>query len=120
MFFKPLTTSDVKSYIANLDSNKSVRSDCPPIKYIKLSSSIIAPVITKIFNICIEMGVFPQSLKWAEIVPVFKKGDKTKEGNYRPISLLSPFSKILERHLYNNIYSFVNKHDILHRYQYGF
>ena len=59
-------------------------------------------------------------MKSAEIVPIFKKGDRTKESNYRPISLLSPFSKILERHIYNNIYKFITKHKILHNYQYGF
>ena len=90
------------------------------IKFIKLSHKIIAPVLTNIFNKCIKSGVFPQSLKSAEIVPIFKKGDRTKESNYRPISLFSPFSEIFERHIYNNIYTFITKHNLLHKYQYGF
>ena len=54
------------------------------------------------------------------MVPIFKRGDKTVTGNYRPISLLSPFSKLFERHIHNHLYNYVIKHKILHAHQYGF
>ena len=120
IFINPLTEQDTFNYIRNLDSNKSTKSDSPPIKFIKLSAHIIAPIITKIFNSCIANGVFPDRLKSAEVIPIFKKGDKTKLTNWRPISLLSPFSKIFERHLHNQIIQFLNKHNIIHEQQYGF
>ena len=119
-FLSPLTNTDVEQYIRSLNPNKSTKSNCPSFKYIKLSINIISPVLTKIFNKCISEGVFPKSLKVAEVVPIFKKGDKNVTGNYRPISLLSPFSKIFERHIYNQLYNFVTKHKILHTHQYGF
>ena len=120
MFLKPMSVLDVKNYIFNLNQNKSTKSNCSPIKYIKLSSHIISPIITKIFNKCINEGTFPDSLKEAEIIPLYKKGDKTVTSNYRPISLLSPFSKLFERHIYNQITNFLDKHNILHPFQYGF
>ena len=95
IFLKPMTASDVFKYISNLNPNKSTKSNCSPIKYIKLSSHIIALPLSNIFNKCIGEGIFPSSLKTAEIIPVYKGRDKTKPSNYRPISLLNPFSKIL-------------------------
>ena len=72
-----------------------------------LSMSVIKKVIqpitlplTAIFNMSFQTGVFPSSMKLAKIIPVFKSGSKAEFNNYRPISLLSQFSKILEK-LYN-------------------
>lgn len=120
IFLKPMTASDVLEYISNLNPNKSTKSNCSPIKYIKLSSHLISLPLSKIFNRCITEGIFPSSLKTAEIIPVYKSKDKTKPSNYRPISLLNPFSKIFERHLHDNINNFLKEHNILYKYQYGF
>ena len=120
MFLKLITEFEMENYIKNLDSNKSTKSTSAPIKFIKISSPIITPILTKIFNHCIIEGVFPDELKIAEIIPVYKKGDKNKSSNWRPISLLSPFANIFELHIYNQINQFITKHKILNNYQYGF
>ena len=120
MFLNYITELEVLTYIKQLNPNKATRSDCIPTKYIKLSAEVIAPALTLIFNKCIEKGVFPEDLKIAEVIPIFKKGDKTKLNNHRPISKLSPFSKIFERHLHTELTKFINKHNILHPHQYGF
>ena len=73
-------------------------------------------LINKSFN----EGVFPQQLKTARVVPIFKKGSKTEVGNYRPISLLSSISKNFEKLMYNRITEFLNFNGILHEMQYGF
>ena len=65
-------------------------------------------------------GKYPQSFKLASVIPVFKKGDRNQCNNYRPISILPCISKILERIVHNQIYSFLSKHNIIHPYQYGF
>ena len=65
-----------------------------PIKYMKFSTVVIAPILTKLFNCCIEQGVFLDALKTAQLIPIHKKGAKDKCSNYHPISLLSPISKI--------------------------
>ena len=120
IFINPITETELLNYISKLNPSSSTKSNSPPIKFIKLSATVIAPFLVEIFNTCISEGVFPSSLKSAEIVPIFKKGDKNKINNWRPISLLSPFSKILEHHLYNQINKFITKYKLLHNFQYGF
>ena len=73
-----------------------------------------------ICNRSFTAGVFPNEIKVAKVIPLFKKGDNMCISNYRPVSLLSVFSKILERLMYNRIMEYVNKHDILYNYQFGF
>ena len=119
-FLNPFTNRDVFNYIKNLNPKKSTRSDCPSIKIIKQCSEIITPIIVNIFNKCISEGVFPTSLKKAEVFPIFKKGNKELASNYRPISILSPFSKLFERHLHNQLTQFLDKNKILYTFQYGF
>ena len=112
-FLESIDVNEIKRYINNMDQSKSARSDTPRIKLIKLSVNIIAPYVTKIFNLCILKGVFPESLKFAEVIPIFKSGSKAEVNNYRPISLLSPFAKIFESYIYSQLISFINKHNIL-------
>ena len=120
LYLNLMTVIDVKSYIINMKINKATKSDCPSIKYIKLSIEIISPYICDIFNQCIQEGIFPDNLKSAEVIPIFKRGNKTKTGNFRPISILSPFSQIFERHIHQQISAFISKYKLIHPFQYGF
>ena len=65
-------------------------------------------------------GVFPTVLKKAKVIPIFKGGDSSQLSNYKPVSVLPCFSKILERLMYNRLLSFVKKHSLLYNYQFGF
>ena len=65
-------------------------------------------------------GIFPTRLKYAEVKPVFKKGDKNAASNYGPISLLTSFSKIFGKAIYNRIYHHINHNLILANEQFGF
>jgi hypothetical protein len=82
------------------------------ISYISLPLSVI-------FNKSVLTGTVPQHFKIAKVIPIFKAGDNTKLINYRPISLLSTFSKVLERLIYNKVIKFIEKHKILSLSQYG-
>ena len=62
-----------------------------------------------IFNLSLLTGVFPDQLKMARVTPTFKSGEKTTVSNYRPISILPCFSKILERIMYNRLYKFLQE-----------
>ena len=66
-----------------------------------IQSSILTLYIAKplahIFNLSFSCGIFPDHMKIAKIIPIFKNGQKTEFTNYRPISILSQFSKILEK-----------------------
>ena len=81
---------------------------------------MISVPLSCIFNLSLCEGVFPDKLKVAKVYPVFKKGNKSDMNNYRPISVLSVFSKILERIVYKRVYSFLEKNNILYGSQFGF
>ena len=68
----------------------------------------------------ISTGTFPSRLKFSEIQPLFKTGDKTKTSNFRPISLLTTFSKIFEKLIYRRLYHHINCNHILVNWQFGF
>ena len=85
----------------------------------QLSDSISFPLMI-IFNQSIAQGRFPDSMKKAEIIPLFKGKECDQVINYRPNSLLIAISKVLEKIIYKRLYKFINKHDILYQSQYGF
>ena len=68
-----------------------------------------APILTKLFNDSIRQGVYPDLLNSAQVVPIHKSGSKHKFSNYRPIFILSSFSKIFEKYLYKQISSNLTK-----------
>ena len=76
--------------------------------------------LTYFFNLCLHTATFPDCLKVALVIPTFKSGDKHKFANYHPISLLSVFSKILEKLLHDNLSSFLEETSILFEHQFGF
>ena len=81
-------------------------------------SNISVP-LSKSFNSSLIGGIFPDSLKHAKVIPVFKCDDKFNINNYRPISVLPIFSKVFEKLMYNRLFSFVDKYKILCDNQYG-
>ena len=68
----------------------------------------------------LSSGVVPRELKIARVIPIFKTGDRGLFNNYRPVSVLSIFSKLLERVMYNRLLNFLNKYNILSINQFGF
>ena len=85
----------------------------------KIIFYIVQPVVF-IFNLSLSTGLVPDKLKIAKITPVFKKHDPHKFDNYRPISILPSISKLLEKCIYNRLYSFCLNNKILTDSQYGF
>jgi len=73
-----------------------------------------------IYNVSLQTGIFPDMIKKAKIRPLSKKGNRQHIQNYRPISTLSAFSKILEKLMYNRLPSFLKKHNVLANVQHGF
>ena len=73
-----------------------------------------------IFNLTFEMGIIPDKLKIALVTPIFKANENNKFENYRPISVLTCFSKLLERLMYKRLIKYVEKNKILSKHQYGF
>ena len=88
--------------------------------FIRVASDAITSYLTQLCHLSFEFGIFPDVLKITKIILVFKSGIKTEVNNYRPISLLSNFLKILEKLIYSRLTMFLEKFNILHSYQYGF
>ena len=78
----------------------------------KVANEIVKP-LTMIFNLSISTGIVPEMLKIAKVVPIYKKDDAEKFSNYRPVSLLPCFSKILERLVFNRCVEYIDIHEIL-------
>jgi len=83
-------------------------------------AAALIPPLSFIYNLSLSTGIFPSSFKIAKTIPIFKKGTHTEMGNYRPISLLTTFDKILESLVASRITSFLLKYNILYDYQFGF
>ena len=81
-------------------------------------SEVIAPSLTVFFELSLQQGVFPSEWKSANVVPIPKKGDAHEVTNYRPVSLLSQVSKVLERLIFRQVSSFIK--DSLYDIQHGF
>ena len=84
-----------------------------------LGSAIVRPLV-HLTNLCLQQGKFPENLKSALVIPIFKGGDKTLHQNYRPISLISNISKIIERVLHKRIYDFFESLRLISKTQFGF
>ena len=100
-FSSPITEDEVIEIIKNLAANKSPGHDHIPILIIKKQANELSITLTYIFNLSLKNGIVPDQLKIARVVPIHKKERKDTLNNYRQISVLPGFSKILERLIFN-------------------
>jgi len=89
-------------------------------KLIKNTFHIFMNPLIHMINLSLSQGVFPREMKVAKVVPIYKSGDTTLLKNYRPVSVLSVFSKIFERIIHTRLRNFLDKHTILSNSQFGF
>ena len=82
--------------------------------------SVIACPLTHVINSSLIQGVVPDDLKSAKVARLFKKNDKTKIGNYQPVSILTIFSKVFQRVVYDQVESYLNQEKLLYKFQSGF
>ena len=120
MFLYPITEEELTNEIHQLPQNKAPEIDDIPSKLVQLTASYIIQTLTKIYNLSFLNGCVPEKLKIAKIIPIYKKKEKTHPCNYRPISLLSVFNKLLEKVMAKRITNFLDKFNILSNHQFGF
>ncbi|XP_065679868.1 uncharacterized protein LOC136094176 [Hydra vulgaris] len=92
-----LKLSELRAPFSGLKSKKSEGFDKINIDIVKSVFNIIEPSLFHVFDLSFKTGIVPDKLKIARITPIFKSGDKSNILNYRPISILPCFSKLLER-----------------------
>ena len=103
--FSKVNHEEIVKEIKNLDTSKASQVSDIPTKIIKTNCDIFSNFIHSSYNKTIEKSEF-RSLKLADVTSIFKKGECTEKGNYRPVSILSNLSKIYERIIYNKLLSF--------------
>ena len=118
-FLFPVTANEIIHVTNNLKNSKSNIHTLPIVMF-KKYLNFFAPIMSEIANKCFETGTFPNCCKIGCITPVFKSGNDKMLTNYRPISILPYFSKIIEKLIQNRLDNFLYKNDIISSSQFGF
>ena len=116
----PTNQQEINKIIANLPNKSSSGHDRINNTLLKQLSSSISYLLMIIFNQSMSTGTFPDLMKLAEVIPLYKGKEKDMVVNYRPISLLITISKVLKKIAYHWVYNYLDKNDILYDSQYGF
>lgn len=112
--------SEIETIILNLKRNCAVGWDDISSDLLIEHRNILVPPITHICNLCLSSGIFPKPFKKSLITPIHKSGDKSLINNYRPISVLTALSKVLERLMNHRLVNFLENNNLLSTTQYGF
>jgi hypothetical protein len=113
-----LDVDAVYNALLKLDPNKCNGPDGIPILVYIKCAEVLAPSLCMLFNLSLTSGIVPNDLKIANVIPVYKKGDKSDITNYRPISILPTIEKVFEKCVFNVVYN-ITKND-LNVNQHGF
>ena len=116
-----LVETDIMQIIDNLPNNKTSRgNDDLSYQLIKRIKTSLTKSLRIVINQILNSGVFPEKLKIAKVIPIYKKDDNNFFNNYRPISLLPVISKIVEKCMYKQLYHYFQQNNMFCANQYGF
>ncbi len=118
--FSVVSDTYVYQQLKMISINKATGMDDIPAKLLKLAAPYIAKSLAHICNVSLKNGTIPNEWKYAKVTPIHKGGDTNDLNNYRPISVLPIISKILERSVHDQIYSYLQENNILSTEQSGF
>ena len=114
------TPAEIESIIRSMPNKTSYSHDNISNVILKTLCDVVSLPLCRIFNQSILEGRFPDLMKLAEVVPLYKNKEMNIIVNYRPISLLITTSKVLEKIIYKRVYSYLERNNILYNHQYGF
>ena len=115
-----VSVNGVESLLKKLNPKKAIGPDKVPTCLLKEHADIMAPILQVIFQQSLDTGKVPDGWKLADVVAIYKKGDKNTASNYRPVSLTSITCKTLEHIVFTSIMDHVDKNKILNHFQHGF
>ena len=110
-----ITVEDVKARLASLREDKSSGADDLSPRLLKRISEEIAYPVTVLFNQSMDEGAVPQDWKTANVTPIFKKGSRSQPENYRPVSLTSQLSKVMESVVRDAITRHLDRHHLINK-----
>lgn len=119
-FLKPTNETEILEIIKALPNKNNKMDNCLTTNLIKKCSYGLCSSITTLINSSFSLGAFPDQCKVARVVPIFKEGDVNNPSNYRPISILPPISKIIERVMKVRLLKYLESHSYFYSGQYGF
>ena len=114
-----LVEGEVDKLISNFREGAAGWDELKPTVFKSVRNCISSP-LSHICNLSFVTGIFPDELKIANVVSVFESGDEMVFSNYRPVSVLSFFSKVIERLMYNRLLKYINDNNLLYKCQFGF
>lgn len=120
IFITPVTSQDIINIVRKLKPKTSFGHDNISTKLLKSAIPSIITPLTHIINRSLLTGTVPTQFKQSKIVPIYKSSDPTLCNNYRPVSLLPSFSKILEKCMYHKLTNFLENSNLFYKHQYGF
>ena len=115
--FRPTT---VRRLLRQLDPSKATGPDGVPSRVLKECAEPLALPLSDLFSLCFRCGTQPSTWKIANVVPVHKRKSKSEAKNYRPVSLLSIVSKVMEKIVNTSIMNYLEKGNLLSAHQFGF
>lgn len=115
-----IDNNGVLKQLSSLNPNKATGPDGLSPNFLKTTASSISPALTLIFQASLHQGKLPIQWKDANVVPIFKKGDRSQPSNYRPVSLTSVCCKVLEHIIFSRTMHHLNRFNILSELQHGF
>ena len=120
MKFKIIDSSFILNAIKQLKNGKAAGPVRVPTKIVKDVGDLVSKPLSMVFNSSLEKGIFPDIWKLARVTPIFKSGSKKDVNNYRPISVISIFSRMLERIVHDQIFDFLLDNNVITKNQSAF
>ena len=111
---------EVYDILYSVDTTKATGPDGISNKFLKMNASLLAAPAAQLFNLSLKQKIFPTIWKEASVVPIYKKGERSKCSNYRPVALTSCFAKILEKCIFKHVFNYLRDNNMLSDLQSGF
>lgn len=120
IYLQQTNEEELTNIINSLSNKNSAGDDNISQKMLKNIIDKILPILIKLINASIQDRIYPDCLKYAKVLPIFKSGNRDDINNYTPISLLSSINKIFEKKICNDLTDFIESHNLLYIKQFGF
>ena len=118
--FNVVEQLEVENMLRSLGISKSAGEDKISGQFLGDAAEVISSPLTYIMNLSLKSATVPDDFKLARVLPIYKKGNRNYEGNYRPVSILPVASKVLEKIVYNQMHNYLEQNHLIYAFQSGF